>query len=61
MGKFPISLRILLVANFIIIAASLREVLGKEIFHFYTGYSLVVINYLVVLFFLLYCRPRSFF
>lgn len=59
LGKLPSVLRYILIANFIIIGASLREVLGKEIFRFYTGYSLVVFNFLIVLFFLLYSRMRN--
>ncbi len=57
--KFPSVLRYILIANFIIIGASLREILGKDIFRFYTGYSFVVINYLIVLFYLFYSRARN--
>jgi hypothetical protein len=57
--KFPSVLRYLLVTNFIIIGASLIEILGKDIFRFYTGYSLVVINYFIILFFLFYSRARN--
>ena len=53
-------LRYILVINFVVIGASLREILGKEIFRFYTQYSLVVINYVIVLFFLLYARLKSY-
>lgn len=59
LGKLPSVLRYILIANFIIIGASLMEVLGKDIFRFYTGYSLVVFNFLIVLFFLLYSRMRK--
>lgn len=59
LGKFPAGLRFFLITNFIIIGASLMEVMGKPAFHFYTGYSLVVINYLIILFFLLYSRKRE--
>ena len=56
--KFPKVLKYLLIANFIIIGGSLREVLGKDAFRFYTGYSLVVISYLIVLFHLFYLRVK---
>ncbi len=56
--KFPKVLKYLLIANFIIIGGSLREVLGKNAFRFYTGYSLVVISYLIVLFHLFYLRVK---
>ena len=57
--KFPSVLRYILIADFIIIGASLREILGKDIFRFYTGYSFVAINYLIVLFYLFYSRARN--
>ncbi len=57
-GKFPKALKYVLIANLIIIGGSLREVLRKEAFRFYTGYSLVVISYLIVLFHLFYLRVR---
>jgi hypothetical protein len=56
--KFPKVLRYVLIANFIIIGGSLREVLGKAGFRFYTGNSLVVISYLIVLFHLFYLRVK---
>jgi hypothetical protein len=56
--KFPKVLKYLLIANLIIIGGSLREILGKDVFRFYTGYSLVVISYLIVLFHLFYLRIR---
>lgn len=56
--KFPKVLKYLLIANLIIIGGSLREVLGKGAFRFYTGYSLVVISYLIVLFHLFYLRVK---
>lgn len=54
--KFPPILRYVLIVNFIIIGMSIREIMGKDIFRFYTHYSLVVINYLIVLFYLFYSR-----
>ncbi len=56
--KFPKVLKYLLIANLIIIGGSLREVLGKDAFRFYTGYSLVVISYLIALFHLFYLRIK---
>jgi hypothetical protein len=57
--KFPSVLRYILIANFIIIGASLREILGKDLFRVYTGYSLVAINHLIILFFIVYSRARN--
>lgn len=56
--KFPKVLKYVLIANLIIIGGSLREVLRKDAFRFYTGYSLVVISYLIVLFHLFYLRVK---
>ncbi|HEA65045.1 MAG TPA: DUF2029 domain-containing protein [Candidatus Aminicenantes bacterium] len=56
--KFPKVLKYLLIANLIIIGGSLWEVLGKDVFRFYTGYSLVVISYLIILFYLFYLRVK---
>ncbi len=58
LDKFPKVLKYLLIANLIIIGGSLREVLGKDAFRFYTGYSLVVISYLIILFHLFYLRVK---
>ncbi len=58
LDKFPKGLKYLLIANLIIIGGSLREVLRKEAFRFYTGYSLVAISYLIVLFHLFYLRVK---
>ncbi len=58
-GSFSSLGRSILIVNFVVIGASLMEILGEEVFKFYTGYSLVVLNYLIVLFFLLYLRIRT--
>ncbi len=58
LDKFSKVLKYVLIANLIIIGGSLREVLRKEAFRFYTGYSLVVISYLIVLFHLFYLRVK---
>lgn len=58
--KFPKIVRYVLIANLIVIGASLVEILGKDAFRFYTGYSLVVISYLIILFYLFYSRVKSY-
>ena len=57
--RFPGILKYGLIINFIIIGVSLEEILGEEAFRFYTRYSLVAINYLIVLFYLFYARVRK--
>ena len=47
--KFPPLWKYALIADLIVIGATLREVLGKDLFHIYTRKSLVVVNYLIVL------------
>jgi hypothetical protein len=54
--KFPPFWKYTLIADLIMIGATLREVLGKDLFHFYTRRSLVVVNYLIVLAALAYGR-----
>jgi hypothetical protein len=56
--KFPLVMKYILIANFFCIGASLREVLGKGLFHFYTQHSLVVISFLILLFYLFYTRIK---
>jgi len=60
MDEFPAFLKYGLIINFIIIGASLMEILGRDAFRFYTRNSLVVINYLIVLFYLFYARIRKY-
>lgn len=57
--KYPLALKLILIINFIMISTSLVEIWGKELFHFYTQYSLVAVNYLVVLFGLFYLRLKK--
>lgn len=57
-GKFPKTHRYIIITNLIIIGGSLREVLGKTGFRFYTQHSLVVISYLIILFYLFYARVK---
>lgn len=56
--KFPPVLKYILIADFICIGASLREVLGKGMFRFYTQHSLVVISFSILLFYLFYSRVK---
>jgi len=57
--KFPRALRIILIINFAMIGTSLVEIWGRKLFHFYTQYSLVVVNYFVVFFGLFYLRHKK--
>lgn len=58
--KFPQALRYILIADFIFIGASLREILRKHAFRFYTQHALVVIGFLIILAYLFYSRRKSF-
>lgn len=60
-GRFPPLLRYVLIVNLVIIGITLRELMGKEAYRFYTHNSLVAINYLIVLFYLFYSRIRKYF
>jgi hypothetical protein len=57
--KFPRVLRYILIADFIFIGASLRGIMRKHAFRFYTQHSLVVVGFLVILAFLFYSRRKS--
>jgi len=58
--KFPQALCYILIADFLFIGASLREILRKHAFRFYTQHALVVIGFLVILAYLVYSRRKSF-
>jgi hypothetical protein len=58
-GLFPPALKYILAGNFIIIGASLREILGKTLFRFYNRKSLMVINALIMLGGLAYLRLKK--
>jgi hypothetical protein len=58
-GRFPPALKYILAGNFIIIGASLREILGKTLFRFYNRKSLMVINALIILGGLAYVRLKK--
>jgi len=49
LGEFPAGLQWTAIVNFLIIGGTLREVLGKTLFRFYTHLSLATLNFLVVL------------
>jgi alpha-1,2-mannosyltransferase len=57
--RFPRAAQIILSVNFIIISTSLIEIWGRELFHFYTHYALVVLNFLIVLASLAYLRAKN--
>lgn len=57
--KFPLSLKVILIINFALISTSLVELWGRALFHYYTQYSLVVVNYLIILFGLFYLRFKK--
>ena len=53
------SWRLIAAVDFLLIGGTLREVLGKTVFRFYTHHSLVALNFLVVLLVLAYLRKRD--
>jgi hypothetical protein len=57
--RLPLVARIVLLANLALIGASLREVLGKAGFDLFRAYSLVTINFLILLGFLFYGRMKK--
>ncbi len=59
MGRFPAAIRYISAANFVIVGASLREILGKTIFRFYSRNSLIVLNAMIILGCLAYARWRK--
>lgn len=56
LSTFPPFWKYFIAADLIMIGASLREILGKDLFHSYTRHSLVVVNYLIVLVALTFAR-----
>ncbi|MGA2586394.1 MAG: glycosyltransferase family 87 protein [Candidatus Aminicenantales bacterium] len=56
--KLPPSWKTVLIVDFIMIGASLREILGKTLFRFYNYNSLMAINFLVILGALAYVRAK---
>jgi len=57
--QFPRSAQFVLGVNFVMTSASLIELWGGALFHFYTHYALVVLNFLVVLASLAYLRAKK--
>ena len=55
-NAFPAAGRTVLAVNFLLIGTSLIELWGRGLFHFYTNYALVVLNFLIVLASLAYLR-----
>lgn len=58
--RFPPAMKYILIADLVAIGASLREILGKTAFRFYTQHSLVVICYLAILVYLCYSRWKNY-
>ena len=57
---FPRILKYLLIFNLFLIGGTLYEILGKELFRLYTRLSIVTINYLSTIGFLVYLRFKKF-
>jgi hypothetical protein len=57
--RFPGWLKVAAVINLIVIGGTLREILGQALFTFYTGHSLVVLNFLFALICLSYLRLKQ--
>ena len=57
--RMPSALKILLLINFAAVSTSLVELWGRKLFHFYTHYALVAVNFLIVLAALLYLRLKN--
>ena len=53
---FPRGWKYLVVIDLLLIGGTLREVLGKRLFRFYTGMHLVAVNFLVIVAVLIYMR-----
>jgi hypothetical protein len=60
LDRFQPVWKYILIADFLIIGGSLREVLGKEIFRFYTHQSLVAVNFLIMILCLYYARVKKY-
>ncbi len=57
--RFPGWLKYAAIANLIIIGGTLRELLGQTLFSFYTGHSLIILNFIFILFCLSFLRLRQ--
>jgi len=59
LGEFPAGLKWTAIVNLCIIGGTLREILGKTLFRFYTHHSLATLNFLVVLALLFYLQVKA--
>lgn len=59
LGEFPAGLKWTAIVNLCLIGGTVREVLGKTLFRFYTHQSLATLNFLVVLALLFYLQVRA--
>jgi hypothetical protein len=59
LGQMPVWMRWAAALNFLMICLVPMGALGKALFHIYMAYSLAAINFLFVLFFLLYLRAKQ--
>jgi hypothetical protein len=59
LGQMPVWMRWAAALNFLTICLVPMGGLGKALFHIYMAYSLAAINFLFVLFFLLYLRAKQ--
>ncbi len=56
---FSLWLKILIIVNLLLIGGSIYEILGKELFRVYTKFSIVTVNYLILIFILAYLRLKK--
>jgi hypothetical protein len=59
LGDSPAGLKWAAIVNLFLIGGTLREVLGKTLFRFYTHHSLAAVNFLLVLVLLFYLQVNS--
>jgi hypothetical protein len=57
--RLPPVLRIFLIINFLVTSTSVIELWGRGLFHFYTHFALVALNFLIVLAVLLHIRREK--
>jgi hypothetical protein len=58
LGKLGPAWRSALIVDFVLIGGTLREVLGKTVFQFYTWHALLVLNFVLILAALVAVRRR---
>ncbi len=59
-GLFPRILKYFLIFNLFLIGGTLYEILGRELFRLYMHLSIVTVNYLIIIGFLVYLRLKKF-